>query len=273
MKKIMLSQIMPISNIKEYKMHVAKKNSENNRPLDDYLLDFNKWAGWNEWRSEKTNRFTRKRIISFIDFYPQPGVFLFGGIFEILATHSNRYEVELLEDYKEYIGRLKVTNINLARTVTPNLENHYEEIEIFEILDKSYDSHVFPGYENINFNFSTVKTIINRNVIDWKTALENVKGVYMLTNIKNGKRYIGSAYGDSGIWSRWRVYCENGHGGNIKLKKLVEEEGLEYIDKNFMFTLLEIHPRFTQDDLIIQRENYWKEVMFTRDAKFGYNEN
>jgi hypothetical protein len=38
---------------------------------------------------------------------------------------------------------------------------------------------------------------------DWKTALEHAKGVYLITDTSNGKRYVGSAYGVTGIWSRW----------------------------------------------------------------------
>jgi hypothetical protein len=30
--------------------------------------------------------------------------------------------------------------------------------------------------------------------------LENVKGVYLIVDKSNGKMYVGSAYGDTGIW-------------------------------------------------------------------------
>lgn len=95
----------------QYKMHIAKYNGERN-PLDDFIEGFDRWLGWNTWRSEKTNRFTRRYVISFIDFYPQKGSFLFGGIFEILNTYSDHYDIRLCEEYKDFIGRLKVKNIN-----------------------------------------------------------------------------------------------------------------------------------------------------------------
>lgn len=269
---ITLKQIMPIDNPSHYKMHVAKYNGNVN-PLDDFISDFGNWIGWNCWRSEKVNRFTRQFVISFMDFYPQKGIFLFGGIFEILNTYSGHYDIQLCELYKEFIGRLKVSNIITTRGSAFNFENHYDKIEVAEILDKSYSSHIFPGYERIDYSFSSIKAIINREPPDWKSALENIKGVYMLTDQQNGKRYIGSAYGDSGIWSRWSQYCANGHGGNKELVELVSQNGYEYVEKNFKFTLLEIHPMFTADDFIILRESYWKDVMMSRNGKYGYNAN
>lgn len=268
---IALKQIMPIDNPGLYKLHVAKYNGETN-PLDDFINDFEKWLGWNRWRG-KVSRFTRQFVISFMDFYPQKGTFLFGGIFEILDTNSNPYEIRLCDLYKEFIGRLKVSNISTGRGSAFNFEKHYDRIEVVEIFDQPYSSHVFPGYERIDYMFSSIKAIISREPPDWKSALENVKGVYMLTDLENGKRYIGSAYGDSGIWARWSQYCANGHGGNTELFNLVSQNGYAYVEKNFKFTLLEIHPMFTADDFIILRESYWKDVMMSRNEKYGYNAN
>ena len=269
---IKLNQIIPIDCPSNYKMHIAKYNGNTN-PLDDFIENFDYWVGWNTWRSEKTNRFTRRYVISFIDFYPQKGTFLFGGIFEILNTYPDHYDIRLCDEHKEFIGRLKVKNINTPRGSAFFFENYYDTIEVVEVLDKSYSSHIFPGYEQIDFPFATIKAIINRNPQDWKSAIESIKGVYMLSDTENGKRYIGSAYGDCGIWSRWSQYCANGHGGNKELYALVEQKGYDYVEQNFKFTLLEIHPMFTSDEAIILRESYWKEVMMSRNKKFGYNSN
>jgi len=39
-----------------------------------------------------------------------------------------------------------------------------------------------------------------------------------------GKLYVGSAYGDSGVWGRWREYARSGHGGNLHLRRLVQRD-------------------------------------------------
>ena len=51
----------------------------------------------------------------------------------------------------------------------------------------------------------------------WKTALANQKGVYLITDSSNGKKYVGSATGENMIWGRWKDYIAN---GNIELKSL-----------------------------------------------------
>jgi len=270
---IFLNQIMPIDEPAKYKMHIAKSGG-GPQPLDVFVKDFDAWIGWNCWRGEgNKNRFNRQYVISFIDFYPQTGIFLFGGIFEILKTYSDHYDVRLCNRYRDFIGRLKVTNIHTKRGSAFLFEKYYESIEVVELLDKSYSIHVFPGYERIDFPFTAIKTIIQREPSDWKSALGSVKGIYMLTDTENGKRYIGSAYGDCGIWSRWSQYCADGHGGNKELMGLVSQKGYDYVATHFKFTLLEIHPMYTPDHTIIMRENYWKEVMLSRTKRFGYNAN
>ena len=174
---IKLKQIMPIENPSMYKIHVAKRSNDGYEPLDEYINGWDNWIGWNTYRGDgKPNRFTRKYVISFMHFYPQYGTFLFGGIFEILKTYSDRYEIRLCDMYKDFIGRLKVKNINTKRGSAFNFENHYETIEVVELLDKPYSSHVFPGYEWVNCPFSVMKNIIDKQTPDWKTALSKIKG-------------------------------------------------------------------------------------------------
>ncbi len=46
---------------------------------------------------------------------------------------------------------------------------------------------------------------------DWRTALETTQGIYMITDKLNGKRYVGSAYGSNGIWSRCLIPAYQGY--------------------------------------------------------------
>ena len=86
-----------------------------------------------------------------------------------------------------------------------------------EILREPYSGRSFPGYEDVDLSFAELETMVRNDRPDWKGALESVKGVYLITDTKAEKRYVGSAYGDQGVWSRWREYIENGHGGNVEL--------------------------------------------------------
>ena len=94
----------------------------------------------------------------------------------------------------------------------------------------------------------------------------------MIVDKFNGKKYVGSAYGDSGIWSRWCTYINTGHGYNDELVMLIEKNGIDYARKYFQFAILELRSMKTDDDTIINRESFWKEVLLTRGI-FGYNKN
>ena len=69
------------------------------------------------------------------------------------------------------------------------------------------------------------------------------------------------------ILGRWETYLQTCHGGN----KLLKELDADYIKNNFYFTILETFNKDTDDQIIIDRESHWKDVLFTR--KFGYNKN
>lgn len=268
---IKLRDIMPLENLEEFKIHVAKYNGEE-EPLDVFIDDFNEWKSWHNWKGYN-DRFSRKYIISFIDFYPQKGTFLFGGIFEVIERYEDHYTVKLLEKYENFIGRLKVLGIKSSRGSSFYLENYYDNIIVEELLTERYSTMAFPGHENIDYDFRVIEHIIKNKPLDWKGSLENIKGIYMLTDKINGKRYIGSAHGENGIWSRWSQYCNDGHGGNKKLIWLIKEKNIEYVKKNFKFTLLEVYSKSINDDYIIAREQYWKKVMMSLNSKFGYNDN
>src|SRR5260221_12957082 len=111
--------------------------------------------------------------------------------------------------------------------------------------------------------FSTVPERLTTGTFNWKAALESVKGTYLITDALTGKRYVGSAYGEGGIWSRWCVYVETGHGGNVDLRVLVTTPNLSYWRTNFRFALLEHKPFRAADEQIIQTENFSKYLLLT----------
>jgi hypothetical protein len=74
------------------------------------------------------------------------------------------------------------------------------------------------------------------------------------------------------LWQRWGCYIDTGgHGGNDELTELIDKRGIEYARKNFRLSLLEHRPARTDDDVIIERETYWKKALLSRE--FGYNRN
>lgn len=273
MNKIQISDIIKIDDPRKFKFHAARWNGHE-QPLDTYVRDKKDWFHWNTWRNSK-NEFSRQFIFSLIDFYPENNTWLFGGIYEVTSRknipNSHSYAIKELEEYSKYVGRLKINLVKPSRGRAFYLEHHIDKMHVSEILKTPYSGEIFPGYENINHDFSKLKPIFKNQKPDWKASLQNIKGVYVIFDKSNGKKYVGSAYGDFGIWSRWSCYIGTGHGWNDELTAIIKSKGYSYAEQNFKLTLLEYRPMKTDDKEIIAREGYWKEVLLSRN--FGYNKN
>ena len=175
------------------------------------------------------------------------------------------YEYRELTEYQKFVGRVIVRFKNKAQPMIRNAESVIDECFISQILPDTFDNDVFPGYEKINIAWEEMKTVLEKE--NWKTALQNQKGVYLITDQSNGNMYVGSAYGENMILGRWSAYVNSGHGGNVGLKRL----SFDHIMKNFRYSILDIYKYTTDDKIIIARESWWKEVLQSR--KFGYYEN
>ena len=273
MNVIKVNDLFRIEDPHLYKFHAARRSGEK-QPLDVFVCSREEWFWWNT--SRKRNDFNRKYIFSLIDFYHISNTWLFGGIFEVVDREVNvngySYQIEEVQNYSPYVGRLKVGLEKPSRGKDFYLEHHLKNMVVSEILQQPYSGEAFPGYEYINHDFSTLRTVFETERSDWKAALQNVKGIYVITDKSNGKRYVGSAYGGYGIWARWSCYIVTGHGWNDELTKLIRQKGHDYAVKNFRLSLLEYRPMKTDDDAIFEREKFWKEVMLSK-GKYGYNKN
>lgn len=269
---IMLADLVPLENPEDYKLHLSSTSVEGVHPLDDYIADRDYWIGWNEWKGSR-NEWTRKYVFSFIEFYPIANAYLFGGVFEVMERLPEKYVVKEVPEFEKWEGRLicKFHRYRGMRGRAFYLETYLNDFEVLQILPEKYEGEPFCGYELINHKFSSLKAIIQKDKQDWRISLASVKGVYLIIDTKNGKTYIGSAYGEAGIWSRLSCYVTTGHGWNDELVKTIEEKGIDYALANFKFSLLEIFTMNTPDDVIINREKHWKNVMLSRE--FGYNRN
>lgn len=267
---ILLHNIWPIKDLEDYKVHFARWNGSV-QPLEVWPRDEQEWQGWQEYWPGRDD-FNRPRIFSLIQFYHETDSWLFGGAFRVLARHKDRYEVELTEIGKGFIGRLKLRSPYRGRTTRVNFENHYSNFEVQEILRESYSGRSFPGYEDIDVSFDELETLVRNDRPDWKAALESVKGIYLITDTKTGRCYVGSAYGEQGVWSRWCSYVASGHGGNVELRSLVSNPTLDYCRVNFRFALLEHRSNRTSDEVVIAREAFWKRILMTR-GEHGLNRN
>jgi hypothetical protein len=143
-KEIKITDIICIEEPEKYKFHAARWNGQD-QPLDVYVRDTNEWLYWNRWRSNK-NVFSREYIFSLIDFYPEKDTWLFGGIFKVLKRNNISqdfsYEIEEIDKYNPYVGRLKVKLQKPPRCRAFYLENHIEDMYVSEILKETYSGSV-----------------------------------------------------------------------------------------------------------------------------------
>ena len=177
-----------------------------------------------------------------------------------------------MEEFQGLIGKLiiKYHKGNTFSRYIFNMDSLIEKIVVSEILPNIYEPIKFNGYENVHLPFKTLKAILDgTRYYDYRAALMGVKGVYCLTDTKNGKLYIGAAYGKDGILQRWTEYRKSMHGQNKALVELLNNESDHYFEQYFKYTILEVFPKSTSENKVRERENYWKEVFKTRE--FGYN--
>jgi hypothetical protein len=274
-----ISQLIPFlkDNEKNIKIHCAIGNAEKGKSRLEPLFEYSKgkFKEWQEGQNQKN--FEREYILSII--YIDKNEWLYAGLYQSLSVKEAKkdngktyylYKTKLLDYGKDLIGKLVINFEKDFRASYLKLEKYINKLELFEVRKQEYKFDPFPGYNNVHITFDLLKEIIVNNENSWKTALSNIKGVYLISDKNNGKLYVGSAYGDNAFWQRWANYIENGHGGNKKLKEIIKKYGYEY-SSNFTFSILEICNINTMDDEIINKESFWKERLLTR--KYGYNDN
>ena len=276
MRAIKLKDIFADIEQQDYKVYFARSPKNGVKPLDDYLADPNKLEFWKARNTYSTgkNHFNRPYIFSLIRDYHEEDIWLFGGVWEVVGidkrSKTNPYRIVPVSRFSPFIGRLRIEYRYNGSATRAKLEKHFDGMVVKEILEEPYFEK-FPGYSNIDYPFKTIQNIIKKKDNNWKTAL-SIKGIYLITDTKNGKRYVGKADGRNGIWQRWSAYIQNGHGGDVELIDLVATKGMKYVEDYFWFTVLETITGEEENE-INKREDYWKEVLMTRDERFGYNRN
>lgn len=271
MEEIKLNDILNISDLNNVKIRFNLMFRQNWNPIEVFksgdietMLEGQYW-NYSRQRSYKLGEIT----IGLVKIKPNEDYWLLfhvGKVTKDLKKFNGvGYEYVNLPEYEKYLGRLIIKYKNTTQMMIRKAISVIDKCYVSQILPGTFDEDIFPGYEKVNINWSDLRRVLEKE--NWKTALQNQKGVYLIVDTSNGKKYVGSAYGENMILGRWQSYVRTGHGGNIALKKLP----FDHIKKYFKYSILDIYKPSTDDQIIIDKENWWKEVLLTR--KFGYNEN
>ena len=129
----------------------------------------------------------------------------------------------------------------------------------------------FTDYLGFSLSYHELQELIaNPNDYrDWQTSLSAVAGVYLILAETTGELYVGSAYGQFGIWGRWEEYATTGHGGNALLMEMIETNS-EYPEA-FRYSVLHFLPKSTTPAEVIQWEQRHKEKLGTRAKGLNLN--
>jgi len=193
------------------------------------------------------------------------GVFKLTSRQKIADDHFQYQSEEVKEQFDDLINRVIIRWEN-AISWHQWIKNEMEVIEIHPGLHYKQ----FTDYSDFILNFDELKEIVINQYSDWKKMLTATKGIYLISDTKTGKLYVGSAYGEEGIWGRWSKYVlTNGHCGNKTLEQLIVDDPTH--GNNFQFSILMLLPRTITPDEAKKKERLFKNKLGTNS--FGLNNN
>ncbi|HEY6230846.1 MAG TPA: GIY-YIG nuclease family protein [Pyrinomonadaceae bacterium] len=252
------SQITPDKT----KVHLATWNGRED-PLLVYLSgNFSEWQRWQTRRN-----FERRFVLSLIAL-PESDHWLFAGVHvsegceQPEGRDCYHYNLQELASCSELNGRLVAHFRRPGRQSYLNADKWTNQLLLSHIRPKRMTIAPFPGFKAVDLAKSELDVIVKQNLESWQTALASVAGVYLISDTVSGRLYVGSATGEGGIWQRWCQYAV-GHGGNVELKALFDEHGLERASA-FRFSILEIADTHASADEIRKRESHWKKILLSR---------
>jgi len=122
----------------------------------------------------------------------------------------------------------------------------------------------FPGFDRLVLDLARLQAVMREpKYASWRTALGSVKGVYLITDTRDGRHYVGKADGEETLRQRWGAYAANGHGGNVDLR--------DRDAAGFRFSLLRVFDPATPEAEINATESHFKTALDSR--AHGMNRN
>ena len=252
-----------------YKIHCATAKEES--PLEAFFEG--RFKTWQEHQSQQN--FRCDEIISLI--HLQEDKWLFAGIYQVLGVKHRQQGDKSWYDYgtKEMGGLDHLTGrvvVQFRKRFSASYligPKYIDKLLVSEIREKQMRVADFPGYNAVYLSYRNLRTIVRKNMPQWKAALSNVGGVYLITDTRTGKLFVGCAHGEDTIWHQWVSFAISGHAEIKPLRRLLSNETGDY-QFNFRFSVLEISDLKASKDYVLSRAAHWTEAL--QSAVFGYNE-
>lgn len=286
MDKIYLQDILPLEQLrKDGKVLLIRHYHEKLEEMKQkYLIE--------EYQSfqSKPAFVDSKYVVSFLGAEKNSAIFY--GIFEIKEILKNNelpiYSKELSkycnpqDKSKDFFIKLKrltafdkyCNRIIIDWVVPRGWYNTYGEVKnksLIKILPDNYLKD-FPGLMNVILDYYELETIIEnpQSNEDWFNSLTRLQAIYLIVDKKSGLQYIGTTYGENGLWQRWESYVKGDRtGGNKEFTNLKEKNPVFY--KEFQFSILEVLSKTADQKYCSEKESLWKKKLGTR--AHGLNKN
>ena len=199
----------------------------------------------------------------------------FAGVYQVFGKDFKNkdkifVEVRVLDVFRQFGGRVLVDwGVMAAQRWLQWFKNDKNIIQIDEGIIRMMIP--FKTYNDVLLDFKELKNIVDTDNAEWREKLKAVNGIYGISDKSNGRLYVGSAYGEEGIWGRWKDYAETkGHGNNDMLVDIIKQNP-DYAWDNLQWFILETFSLDVTDAYAVERENLYKLKLCTR--RFGYNKN
>lgn len=207
-------------------------------------------------------------IVSFIGESGMTARFI--GVFKVEREYKDgeifKYvmsEVDGYDDLKERVIIRWSNAISWHQWIT-------RDMEVLEI-SPGLNYKRFTDYNELILTFKELREIVECQYNDWKIVLSAIKGIYLITDCRTGKLYVGSAYGDNGLWGRWCEYVNtNGNGGNKALIALTGKDS-QYAENYFQFSILMLLPKTVTASDAISKEQLFKRKLGSNAFGLNYN--
>lgn len=257
-------------DLNDFKIHCA--TGSNPTPMDEFLD-----GKFREWQEQQNNKnFECRQILSLI--HDDGSKWLFAGVYDVLGVESGTwkpgkcylYSTREIKGLEHLVGRVMVEFRKEFRASYLNGEKFAHQLLVSSIREKRMSIGEFPGFNDVLLSRTKLCTIIREGEPSWRSPLSKIGGIYLITDTSDGRHYVGSAYGEEGIWQRWGSYVSTGNGGNKELKRLLKEKGTDHV-RHFQYKLLEVCDIHSSREHILERESHWKKVLMSRE--FGLNRN
>lgn len=278
---ITLHKILEIYGVNPTKVRVVRHGNKEIPILETFQENLPRLEVYQSYQSPRKYG-DANAIAVFAPYYKTTALFL--GLWDILGcTENSEFTKKNLDELKRFSlpeswysdhSRYNLKRNNILDDLSERLVIEWgastvswvqkKDKEVVELKGKKTIGD-FQSFGQVSLAYQDLKTMTQYpdTNLTWIKALSSVNGVYLIQDTITGKLYVGSAYGEKGIYGRWSTYAQKGHGGNLELQNLDPS--------SFIFSILEIVPTTTTADGVIEHENRWKEKLGTR--QFGLNKN